>query len=1532
MKNNLFIIFSIIFATLNAQDQYAEKSWQYTPNLGFTSGNIITTIDIDSDNKSEIFYSTSTTGCSILKILDYQNQQYEEVFVSSLIPSEITCIVKADPDGDGTESLYLSDKESNIHVFDLETLTIIDTIHLNFSLIEFAWTASAIPGEMNISGYASNKIVLLDSSGGLLYQKTASSIQDMAMADINADGTEELIVSGYYNSYVLNSLDLTEMWNYLGTFGNVIAINDPDNSGKDLIYGADYYDYITCFDGELHSPLYQMDINAYIQSLYFIDIYSDGTKEMLVGGSSSTEEIRCYNLATQELQWTLEPSNGGGIDGIILSDLDNDIAKELVYICAGGGLLEISNPANQTNEWSGSYFDGRYRFDFEYFDSDNIKDIIVGSQSTNNGYDKGLAKVLNGETGALIFDQPLSPYTTLSFGDLIGTSFLRSGNERYMLYLYETFIQIYSYTTETYIISQNIPGSSSNTAAQLFIPKNSSNPQVLLCRHNGSIAFYDFKDNVLVEKWSTPQNNHIIDDFRLGNFDNDTIYEIALLSDDSLRIFDMNTHLLQTIWAAPSIYTTHAFEIADINQDGVKEALMFGNSYILKSINLQTGVTTSNTINDYNADEIRVMNIDDDPSPELVLLTTYGISVYNNDFILQFRSDTINGGGLSNAEFNMLDIQDFDNDQHMEIIAGTLYGVFIYDVNSVFSDKIMPYIEYTNPPDNADLFGISSPVSIRFSKVISIDNLENNILIHDSSGNSLNFSYSFNQNNRTLTINPNTGTWPLNNLLTITLKYTLTDSNGNPLDGNYNGISDYESDDYQFSFSTAEEADTLGPLIENLTIPEELYQGVPIFLNGIVTDSTGGASTWVNMMEYYLDQPGSFGNGIPIKANDLEYNSVTEAFSYRLSTLNLSYGDHILFIHGKDVMGNWGEWSQYNFHVIEENPADWKSFSQNRLNTGSNIYSSLKFPLVQKYEIEHATNGNEHKVQRAIIIEPYLVYTTFYYNQIKKIFCRDIQTGDIIWYKNFPDASNIFPITYAYGNIYAQVEEGSYQHIMCIKLETGETLWSTDINDQSSYSFGPMVYEDHVIVKTGSLSSSFASFDAFTGALQWKNNVFGDFSYDWLPAIYNDTLYGYTEILSGLNPHSGGTVYSVSDIPYTSTGSHDGFNTIIDSSNKRLILTNHSSLRSISIETNYNYWTQNTGSWEVNYLATPALYDQSIYACVDDKFKEFNLNNGSLIWQYNLFNIQGSSDWQPTLNDNILAFCYGGYLFLFDRQSHQLIQQLPYFGDVSISDHYLVVSGGTSGKMAVFEHDPDAVPITGSLEVLEPISCFGDNDGIIQVITEGGSGDSYNYYWSQENGTQNMTFDTLDAGAYTVTVIDNIGNSNEFSIELTQPAVLNTILNSTPASSGQSNGSVSVTITGGTSPYTYTWEYAPDNNSPVLNNIPTGSYPGTVTDSHGCLEQYTINVDEITGNFDAQTPVVNIFPSPTEGKFTITSLITDSELPIEVLDARGVIIESKILGPGVYINYDLSQYSPGCYFIKIYYNNNWYIEKIILIK
>lgn len=172
------------------------------------------------------------------------------------------------------------------------------------------------------------------------------------------------------------------------------------------------------------------------------------------------------------------------------------------------------------------------------------------------------------------------------------------------------------------------------------------------------------------------------------------------------------------------------------------------------------------------------------------------------------------------------------------------------------------------------------------------------------------------------------------------------------------------------------------------------------------------------------------------------------------------------------------------------------------------------------------------------------------------------------------------------------------------------------------------------------------------------------------------------------------------------------------------------------------------------------------------------------------------------------------------------------------------------------------------------ITCFGANDGSATMVTTGGAG-GLDYTWIP-NVTLGPSATGLAAGNYQVSILDNYGCVDTVSFLIVEPPQL--IIDSTTivdvTCNGETNGSISVFVSGGTP----TYEYSIDNGTSWLNintfiGLSSGTYTVLVRDANGCI----LNSPPITINEPA-LPV---------GGILVSKIDADCNNPFGVINVTG---------------------------------------------
>lgn len=135
--------------------------------------------------------------------------------------------------------------------------------------------------------------------------------------------------------------------------------------------------------------------------------------------------------------------------------------------------------------------------------------------------------------------------------------------------------------------------------------------------------------------------------------------------------------------------------------------------------------------------------------------------------------------------------------------------------------------------------------------------------------------------------------------------------------------------------------------------------------------------------------------------------------------------------------------------------------------------------------------------------------------------------------------------------------------------------------------------------------------------------------------------------------------------------------------------------------------------------------------------------------------------------------------------------------------------------------------------------CNGATNGSAAISVSGGTG-TYTYSWNNGQTTSSAT--GLSAGIYTVTVTDSVGCQSVRTVAITQPAAVVGSTSTLNTNCNAFTGLASVTASGGTGPYTYTWSNG--STTQVATGLSAGTYTVLITDINGCTQTVSTTVSQ----------------------------------------------------------------------------------------
>lgn len=139
--------------------------------------------------------------------------------------------------------------------------------------------------------------------------------------------------------------------------------------------------------------------------------------------------------------------------------------------------------------------------------------------------------------------------------------------------------------------------------------------------------------------------------------------------------------------------------------------------------------------------------------------------------------------------------------------------------------------------------------------------------------------------------------------------------------------------------------------------------------------------------------------------------------------------------------------------------------------------------------------------------------------------------------------------------------------------------------------------------------------------------------------------------------------------------------------------------------------------------------------------------------------------------------------------------------------------------------------------------CFATATGTVSASGSGGT-IPYSYLWPTLSSTLS-TVSNVVAGNYSCTVTDANNCSVTQTITVTEPTAITLSSTVTPANCGLPNGSATVSASGGTPIYSYTWSTGATGNS--ISNAGAGTYTINVQDNNGCSQTLAATITNASG-------------------------------------------------------------------------------------
>ncbi|MFM7079321.1 MAG: gliding motility-associated C-terminal domain-containing protein, partial [Bacteroidota bacterium] len=242
---------------------------------------------------------------------------------------------------------------------------------------------------------------------------------------------------------------------------------------------------------------------------------------------------------------------------------------------------------------------------------------------------------------------------------------------------------------------------------------------------------------------------------------------------------------------------------------------------------------------------------------------------------------------------------------------------------------------------------------------------------------------------------------------------------------------------------------------------------------------------------------------------------------------------------------------------------------------------------------------------------------------------------------------------------------------------------------------------------------------------------------------------------------------------------------------------------------------------------------------------------------------------------------------------------------------------GCEDTLSIFIDQPLA-PLAANVLSSSNVDCFGNATGSIDLSVNGGT-QPYTYLWS--NGSSNEDLSGLTSGSYTVTVTDANGCETNVTASIQQPqnplASAAIVTQQVNCYNG-SDGSIDLSVNGGTSPYGYAWSNGATTED--LTNLAAGTYTVNIIDANGCVDSVSVVVSQPLDSLSSNASVTQQVSCFGGNDGSINLSINGGTAPYGFAWSNGAVTE------------DVSGLAAGTYTVDITDANGCTTSQVVIIQ
>lgn len=222
--------------------------------------------------------------------------------------------------------------------------------------------------------------------------------------------------------------------------------------------------------------------------------------------------------------------------------------------------------------------------------------------------------------------------------------------------------------------------------------------------------------------------------------------------------------------------------------------------------------------------------------------------------------------------------------------------------------------------------------------------------------------------------------------------------------------------------------------------------------------------------------------------------------------------------------------------------------------------------------------------------------------------------------------------------------------------------------------------------------------------------------------------------------------------------------------------------------------------------------------------------------------------------------------------------------------------------------------------------CADSADGAVCVQVDSGCS-PYTYLWS--NSSSQSCIVNVPAGSYSVTVRDcrNCAVVATATVNAPLPLTVASYAIGDASTPAHNNGSVSITPSGGTPAYTFSWSNGQTTED--IDSLYPGTYTVTITDVNGCSDTFQFTVGATgTGMAGPGSLILEVAPNPARDHVRLIGGNAVLEAELMLIEPSGRVV----LATTATEQLDLSGLPPGCYLLRIVADKGIWTKSLLITR